>query len=455
MDEEEQYRINAFDWEAEFPEVFNSGTNKKRKGPSTGSGQGFDAVIGNPPYIHSRSELISESEKNYYYEKYKSLQYQINTYGLFLERGLNILKESGLQGMIIPNYWISTDYDRKLRKLLFLDNRVIEIVNTYNVFAKVIVDTLMLFVEKLTDIKYPREYIVKSIDRRIRTIDKRLLAIKNEDWSFLKANAINFDDSDIRITFFNVLKLESAVTLSKYFYFRMGMKPYERGKGVPAQSSDMIMKRVYDSNSQIDESYKKLLKARNVMRYFYSWDGNWVKYGKNLAAPRNPSIFGGNRILVRRILSQNQLFAAFCDENIICNTDIIIMKPNPDVTPYYIKFFLGILNSRVCSTFIKTHNINVDRAVFPKINVNTLEYLPVPCLEDLDQEDKSIYDRIVKLVDRMLDLYKKLSKAETPHDREVLQRQIDATDRRIDRLVYELYGLTEEEIRLIEESVDK
>jgi hypothetical protein len=228
------------------------------------------------------------------------------------------------------------------------------------------------------------------------------------------------------------------------------MQPYERGKGVPVQSRDMIIQRVYDSSSQIDESYKKLLKARNVMRYFYSWDGNWIKYGKNLAAPRNPSIFRGNRILVRRILSQNQLFAAFCDESIICNTDIIIMKPNPGITTNYIKFFLGILNSRVCSTFIKTHNINVDRAVFPKINVNTLESLPVPRLEDLDQQNKFSYDRMVKLVDRMLDLHKQLSKVETPYDRDVLQRQIDATDKQIDRLVYELYGLTEEEIKIVE-----
>ena len=112
-DEEERYRVNAFDWKGEFPQVFIHG--------------GFDAVIGNPPYIRIQTlDQFDEAEKAYYFRYFKVAEYQINTFAVFLEKGFTLLRSNGLLGMIIPNYWLSTQFDKKLRSFLFFENSIWE-----------------------------------------------------------------------------------------------------------------------------------------------------------------------------------------------------------------------------------------------------------------------------------------------------------------------------------------
>jgi hypothetical protein len=79
-----------------------------------------------------------------------------------------------------------------------------------------------------------------------------------------------------------------------------------------------------------------------------------------------------------------------------------------------------------------------------------METLPIRTIDCSNQKDIARHDRMVSLVDQMLSLHKQLHEARTPHEQTGLQRQIEATDHQIDALVYELYGLTEEEIRIVE-----
>jgi predicted nucleic acid-binding Zn-ribbon protein len=96
--------------------------------------------------------------------------------------------------------------------------------------------------------------------------------------------------------------------------------------------------------------------------------------------------------------------------------------------------------------------VNLDRKAFPKINMNTLETFPIPDIDISNSADKSHHDKMVSLVEQMLSLNKKLTSAKTDHEKTSLQRQIETTDRQIDQLVYELYGLTEEEIKIVKGS---
>ncbi len=80
-----------------------------------------------------------------------------------------------------------------------------------------------------------------------------------------------------------------------------------------------------------------------------------------------------------------------------------------------------------------------------------IKQLPIRTINFSDPKDKARHDQMVGLVEQMLNLYKRLTGAKTTHDKTILQRQIDGTDRQIDRLVYDLYGLTDEEIKIIEE----
>jgi len=358
MTEEEIERINPFDWEREFPDIMSRG--------------GFDAVIGNPPYIQSRSGLLEQFDKKYYQDKFKTAEYQLNTYGLFLEKGVKLLNRNGRLGMIVPNYWLSTDFDNKLREFLFIENNIYELLNVYQVFEKVTVDTLIVTGERNNSIKFPKICMIKGIDRSLKTMPERLLAVKSKKWAYEENYSIESKNQDVRISFSKSLKLNGNSTLKEYFIFKFGMKPYEEGKGNPPQTRNMMLQKVYDSKEKLDDSYLPLLRARNIKRYSLEWQTEWIKYGENLAAPRDPEIFVGPRILVRRIASGNYLDGIYTEKPFICNTDVITLKPKfsyTDPRSLSIFFFTGIILSRACFSHLKSQNVNLDRAAFPKMYV--------------------------------------------------------------------------------------
>jgi TaqI-like C-terminal specificity domain len=117
-------------------------------------------------------------------------------------------------------------------------------------------------------------------------------------------------------------------------------------------------------------------------------------------------------------------------------------------------YLLGILNSKVADFIIHSISSTKQGGYF-EYKPMYVEKIPVKPIDFSDSEDKSRHDRMVSLVESMLSLHKQLAEARTDLEQTLLQRQIDATDERIDALVYELYGLTEEEIKIVEESQNR
>jgi hypothetical protein len=434
--DDERLRINAFDWKTEFKEIMDAG--------------GFDAVIGNPPYIQSRSEQLAEQDKNYFMQTYRTAEYQLNTFGLFIERSHDLLKAGGLFGMIIPNYWLSTKYNLKLRLFLFKQNTVLEILNVYNVFEDASVDTVVLITQRHDKKDWSQPVLIRSIDRKLNSILVRLLAVQNREWALERLMAIDRDAEDVTVTFSHNLNLKGTSQLGQFFDFRFGMKPYQVGKGKPPQTKAVVQSKQFEANKKIGGDYERVLKARNVQRYHLIWEGDWIKYGDHLAEPRSLSLFTGERILLQRIVSRDRLDVTIAFETYICNTDVITLKPTSKSPRPDTKFSVGVLGSIAVGYYVKSGNVNLDRATYPKINTATLASLPLPTINLSDPTDKSRHDRMVSLVEQMLALHKQLASAKTDHEKTALQRQIDTTDKQIDELVYELYGLTEDERRIVE-----
>jgi len=158
--------------------------------------------------------------------------------------------------------------------------------------------------------------------------------------------------------------------------------------------------------------------------------------------------------LLRELISrQFQLQAVKATEDFVTNKSMqnILAIPNgPDLN-----FLLGLLNSRLVSWyFLRKSNI-AQRDDFPKIVLRESRALPIRPIDLNDPTDRERHDRMIALVQQMLDLNARLPQVNTGYDRTAMQRQIDATDRQIDRLVYELYDLSEEEIRLVEEATNQ
>ena len=113
------------------------------------------------------------------------------------------------------------------------------------------------------------------------------------------------------------------------------------------------------------------------------------------------------------------------------------------------EFVLGLLNSRLLDTYLKATS-SPFRGGYFAYNRQYIERLPIRIIDFSQAADRARHDKMVSLVERMLELHRRRQAAESEGERELLQRQIDSTDREIDALVYELYGLSDEEVRMVE-----
>jgi hypothetical protein len=176
----------------------------------------------------------------------------------------------------------------------------------------------------------------------------------------------------------------------------------------------------------------------------------WIKYGPWLAAARDPNNFLGRRILVQEITGgkDRRIVATYYEGELYHSRDVIPIKIENDLPhPYYL---LGIINSWLLTWYHHRRNPKAKKGLFPKVLVSDLRKLPIRRIDFSDPADKARHDRMVELVEGMLALHEERAAARTAHDKRAIQRQIDATDRLIDGLVYELYGLSEEEIGIVE-----
>ena len=208
----------------------------------------------------------------------------------------------------------------------------------------------------------------------------------------------------------------------------------------------------YHSKTKVDSQWKPEVVGRDLSRYRVDVTGKrWVKYGEWLAAPRAHSNFLGVRILVQEIVGgkERRIVGAYCDKELYHSRDVIPIKIESGKNEAY--FLLAMINSRLMSWYHHKRNPKAKKGLFPKVLVSDLKKLPIhEC--DESKAITSLYDNIVGAVERIISLREREKVTKTTHERTALARQIEATDGEIDRLVYALYGLTDEEIRIVEEA---
>ncbi|WP_407264882.1 DNA methyltransferase [Tenacibaculum maritimum] len=485
----------AFHWKTAFAKVFANG--------------GFDVVIGNPPYVQSHA--LDSKTKDYFNKNYQTAEYQINLYGLFCERIVSIIKDEGLYSIIIPNYWISTKYDERLRNFLFGQNFCLELINLFRVFEDATVDTLIISGQRTDRSIYPKTTITHSISNLISSISERLLALDNKNWQISKKLKIENSVDKINISFNVNIELDCSNTIGDFFDGYQGMKPYEKGKGIPSMTREMMQNRVYHFDSKETEMHFPLIGASSVQKYYIRESEIFILYGKNLAAPRKLEIFEGPRLLLNRILSRTTIDISYSEETLINNTDVFNILPKKG---HEDKIFtvLAILGSKLCAQYFKKNNVNLGRKAFPKLNVNhildfpiserNLDNKPVIRLLKTAKDEEILRTKFIKYIEQTLgiikfsrklenwqnldfgEFIKEINKAikttnkqrekEDQHPINILRKtdefewldlfqqnkkkaldlqfQINIIEQQIDAMVYELYELSEEEIKIVENS---
>ncbi|MCX7023985.1 MAG: hypothetical protein NT080_05125 [Spirochaetes bacterium] len=172
-------------------------------------------------------------------------------------------------------------------------------------------------------------------------------------------------------------------------------------------------------------------------------------YPPNIENGKPIKFFSGQRILLRQLLSRKfRLQAVYSEEEFLTNQSVQSLIPRN--TFPNIKCVLAILNSRLISWFFCQINLVARRDDFPKTIIKQTRELPFPKIDSKKPSDKSRQDKLVFLVEKMLALTPKLRGATAESEKAALQSAVTTTDGKIDRLVYELYGLTDEEIKIVE-----
>ena len=424
MNNEEMYRVNVFDWEREFVAVFKA--------------SGFDAVIGNPPY----GAKLSPDDIKYLRDKYHTSEYQLDTYPLFIEKSHLIVKSSGYIGLIVPSAWVASNYDKSLRKLVGSETTITNVVIApKNTFINATVETLILIAKNIYHDN--NNFMVERWDTPELTtycLNQDCISVSND---FIIPVYSNNETNSI------INKIRSSnPKLSTYVDAVWGVKVYQKGKGKPQQNGTESDTKVFHSNDKTKTTHKPLIGGKDVKRFQIAWHGPYVDYGVWLAEPRTPEWFVGSRILVREITANGIIQATIVeDEYVFSNSVDGVRLKNEHLK---LAFVLGIINSKFLSFFHSKTSANAFKGAFPKVLIKDIQNLPVPLIDFSNPTDKARHDQMVQLVEQMLSLHKQLPDTKAGHDQTHIHRQIDATDRQIDRLVYELYGLTDEEIAVVE-----
>jgi len=409
----EDRQINVFDWKTSFPEVFKQ--------------NGFDCIIGNPPYI--LLQILEKKEIfNYTAKKYNSAHYKIDTYQLFIENSVNLLKPDGYLAYITPNTFLKNIHSEPLRKFI-MENTVIKefLMFYYGVFDQASVDVCISLVKRS---KVNGKNIIKV--KEAREIFKPILKREIEQISFNSNNRLTFNISIDN----NEKELIDKITkntnpLSKYCSAYFGIQTWDRKK--------------YVTTSKLNENYQPIIDGGNIDRYTLKPAKEYVLFiPEAIKSGGNEKIYLQDRLCTRQI--GNYPLVTFVEGGTFAlNTIYNIYKTNETTN---LTFILGIINSKVINYYWQKTNYD-EKKTFPKIKKEAILNIPIPDLDLTNQTDITLYEQLIKLVDTILDLNKRLQKANLQHEKDQLKRRIDFTDNEIDNTVYSLYKLTDNEIQII------
>jgi hypothetical protein len=430
FDDEEHYRINVFDWKAAFPEVF------------AGERPGFDAVIGNPPYVNIRilSQIQGDEIMGYFKRKYSFAHKAYDIYVLFLEKSLSILAQRGLLGMIIPNKIATLDYAQECRQALLSETTIRQIADVSNmkVFGSVGVYPYIITIEKTVPTSSHRIGLVHPCSPDGLLTDRATENLAQSSLSATRGLTIHgsFDvESRVpTIPLGEISRLYSGTT--GFSAEEMASHLVERSEETSGTAFDFIV------SGNIDRYVIHLGNVRFMKRRFSR--PVLPQNSSNLTANKL-DLFRGSKIVIAGMTKR--LEAAYDSGGLALGVQVYAAAL---ATANY-HYVLGILNSLLMSyLFRQRFQAKHLAGGFLAINKGQISQLPIRGIDFSDPSDQSRHDKIVSLVSHMLSLHERITELRTDHDRVILQHQINATDRQIDRIVYELYGLTDEEIAVVE-----
>ncbi|MBL0686952.1 MAG: Eco57I restriction-modification methylase domain-containing protein, partial [Sulfurospirillum sp.] len=447
---------NAFVWEEEFSEVFENG--------------GFDIVIGNPPYVNI-SNIINKFQRKWLMNNYKVAKNKSDLYSFFVEKSSSLTAQNGLLGFIISNSWLSLDSFSIFRKFLLEDMTLYKLVKlSNNIFHDATVTVNMLFIKN----KICKNYKIPLVELKNNEFININHQLKKDNILLSHNYTISFNE--------NIIFRVKTIKLKDIANFSLGIKT----------SND----KRFILDTKIDEDCYPMLRGRNISKYYSEISKEYIWYKPSLmqekkgSGARNLEDFFNSKILIQEIAKN--INATFDNNNILVNDTINILYELD--SRFHIKYVLSLLNSKVINFWYKN---TFDSGLHVKIN--QLEEIPLVLTNNQEkfinnvdlmlnlnktlQKTKQNFTNELELekipkklqnfeeldFDEFVKEYKKVKKLKFTdklqernfknewqelfeNDSKIaldLKSQIDATNKEIDEMVYELYGLSDDEIEIV------
>jgi len=434
---------NFFHWELEFPEIFfDENGVKKIEG-------GFDAIVGNPPWVFTRGEHFSEFEKNYFdnhirnlgimqIKKGKNIQSgKLNLYSLFLLHCFPILKNNRTLILIIPNNILRTTTYDLVRKYL-LDNGKINLIVDLGsgIFEGVSASSIILSIQK--------EHNQNNRNLNITTIIHSIKDLLLNNFQINKINQKLFYDNPSYA--FNIfvetqdLKLNEKIlknsvplgSLCKYII-----------EGIVGSKE----KDVFDEKK--GEIYKPFIVGDDVGRFSLNYKNKFIRYDRNkLHRARPEEVFLSEKIIIQRISGGTRPLIATLDKEKFYTfasvNNIVLKKPSE----FSYEYITALLNSDLINWY---YSINFSNKSSLTVNISKtyLEQIPIRKISDKDHKE------IIKFTNQVLNAKKNIRKQKNTMEKDTLKHQIIELEKNLNNKIYEIYGVNSTERRNIENDLEK
>ncbi|MBX3164447.1 MAG: N-6 DNA methylase [Bacteroidetes bacterium] len=434
LDFGEERKVKPFSWQKAFPEAFQQG--------------GFGCVIGNPPYVTiggKEDTLFEKKEVNYLFSKFISNQYKPNLYAFFYEKGFSILKEDGLISFIVPRTFIDNVYYKTLREFFVENSKIVSLMKlNYEVFEDATTGGTSICIFQKA---------------KLKNTQTKAFEINNQN-ELLEQTAISLNQK-------NVLVGENkAFSFANPVRQNLATKIFSKGQrldyfcsvnnGVNTGNAANVLL----SEKPLNKKYRKILEGKDINKYITNWKGLWINYDITLKskislkdlktkqnkidfALRDERIFNSEKLIIRQ--TADRIIATYDNEKFISrhSTHVILN----DYQPISIKYLLGLLNSNLMN-FYYNFLIPEKGKAFAEVKAINVKQLPIKEIKTKDEIQKQ--NEIAKLVDLLLQLNKEKQEAKLENKIEQLQNRIDYAEQKINEIVYELYELSGEEIKIVE-----
>jgi type I restriction-modification system DNA methylase subunit len=407
----DEQKVNPFDWSAEFRSILGTG--------------GFDAVIGNPPYLFITE--LQEAEKAYFGEKYATCEYRFDVYGLFIELAVErLLRHRGLLSFIIPHTLLSNTSFERLRRSLLDRTDILRVVDIGPGVFKARNETMILLVQRgregtgRTEVVITNSRDFPAPERRFKVSQRKWLRNDGGEWQ------IRVSRQEAAI----IAKLEAVPrTLNDLCTINQGLRTGDNER--------------YLSSRKASGVWQPAVGGAQIARYGPLSGGLYVYYRPEvLDAPRSAAIFESEEKLVaqevRNIALKRRIVAAYDDGQVYClqSTNVINLRP---LLTGNLKYLLAIINSNLINFWFRQRFSGNNH-----IASYQLGRIPIP------EVSHSREGRLVRLVTQLLAAKREVESLRSPDERTRAARRIEALDRRIDAEVYAAFNLESSEFQLVE-----